>query len=57
MGTPDALKTYKAKRNFSITTEPSEGGVANTGLNSHLSYRSTGPAGCTTTFGSNSMAR
>ncbi len=24
---PDALKTYKAKRNFAITTEPSEGGT------------------------------
>ncbi|MGO4474790.1 DNA ligase D [Massilia sp. 2TAF26] len=28
---PDALKEYKAKRNFSITSEPAEGGDASTG--------------------------
>jgi bifunctional non-homologous end joining protein LigD len=28
---PDALKQYKAKRNFSITSEPAEGGQASTG--------------------------
>ncbi|MFC0254063.1 DNA ligase D [Massilia consociata] len=27
---PDALKLYKAKRNFNITSEPAEGGVAST---------------------------
>ncbi|MCC2972532.1 DNA ligase D [Massilia sp. IC2-476] len=27
---PDALKLYKAKRNFDITSEPAEGGVAST---------------------------
>lgn len=27
---PDALKQYKAKRNFKITSEPAEGGVAST---------------------------
>jgi bifunctional non-homologous end joining protein LigD len=28
---PDALKEYKAKRNFSITSEPAEGGAPSTG--------------------------
>jgi bifunctional non-homologous end joining protein LigD len=28
---PDALKEYKAKRNFSITSEPAEGGAASKG--------------------------
>jgi len=28
---PDALKLYKAKRDFSITSEPAEGGAASTG--------------------------
>jgi bifunctional non-homologous end joining protein LigD len=28
---PDALKEYKAKRNFSITSEPAEGGASSTG--------------------------
>jgi bifunctional non-homologous end joining protein LigD len=28
---PDALKLYKAKRNFSVTSEPREGGEASTG--------------------------
>jgi bifunctional non-homologous end joining protein LigD len=28
---PDALKEYKAKRNFSVTSEPAEGGDASTG--------------------------
>jgi len=29
MAKPDALHTYKAKRNFAITSEPAEGGVPN----------------------------
>ncbi|HEX5126746.1 MAG TPA: DNA ligase D [Rhodocyclaceae bacterium] len=29
MATSDLLKAYKAKRNFSVTSEPAEGGVAN----------------------------
>ena len=28
---PDALKEYKAKRNFSVTSEPAEGGAPSTG--------------------------
>jgi len=29
MSAEDSLKTYKAKRNFDITSEPAEGGEAN----------------------------